>query len=362
MIYLLSRERSKDVTSKVLICWISVVVLWCICGAFRCDDYWDWKSLIQNVFAYGICIASFTFSNPTKLSLVLGFWFKHAWKYLIFIIPFMNEDGITKSLCPYMMLACFYPIIGSKYKRHVIVVLLIYLIFAIGARTDNLKLFFCVCLGVFSQCLRPYKRHSLIIKQTRIILLVMPFVFLILASSGVFNVFRFQDYLRLDETRFEEAQLADTRTNLYEEVIESVSSHNRVLVGETPAKGYESAWFARNFDQSDIMGINHYGWRGNTESSVLNVFMHFGLIGLFVYYLVFYYASYYGVYKSNNIFIPVISIFVAFRWAVGWIEDFTRFDLNMLMLWILIGMCFSKEFREMSNDEFKQWISKMLYK
>lgn len=360
IIYILYRERTKSKTPKSLALWISLVVVWCICGSFRCDDYWDWKSFIVNIMAYNVCIASLVFGNPDKFSYVLSFWFKYAWKYIFFLIPFISEDGVTKSLCPYMFLALLFPIITNKYKYHVLIVLILYLTLGIGARMDNIKFLFCILIGIMSQSKNLICNFKALAKKMRICFLIGPFIFFILAATGIFNVFNFKEYINLDENAYEESMIADTRTMLYEEVFESVSSHGRVLYGETPAKGYESAWFARNFDLSDIMGINHYGWRGNTESSVLNVFMHFGLIGIIVYFFVFSTASYYAIYKSNNKYLPILGAFVAFRFLVGWVEDFTRFDLNMLVLWMMIGMCHSSQFRDMSNEEFELWIQNKL--
>ena len=42
--------------------------------------------------------------------------------------------------------------------------------------------------------------------------------------------------------------------------------------------------------------------------------------------------------------------------AIAWIEDFSRFDLNYLFLWIFIGMCYSPVFRNMSNNDFRNWL------
>lgn len=360
LLYCLYKEKSYLDTPKVLRCWTVLILVNMVLGATRCSDYWDWRYFIQNIMAYYICFAALTFSYPEKVVAVFSFWFAHAWKYFIFLFPFLGEDGISKSMCPYMLLAIYYPLINRKYKLHVIVVLLVSVFLALGARTDILKLGFCLGLGWITQSSYFHSKLYAVSGSIRRILLILPFVFFGLAITGVFNVFRIQEEFGLESYTGKAGNdlMADTRTILYEEVILSVASHDRIIYGETPAKGYESAWFERNFD-NDALGVSHYGWRGNTESSVLNIFMHFGVIGLLLYFFVFVSATYYGVYRSNNIYIPILALFVAFRWIIGWIEDFTNFDLNMLILWIMIGMCFSPYFRNMSNDEFKHWISKL---
>ena len=37
---------------------------------------------------------------------------------------------------------------------------------------------------------------------------------------------------------------------------------------------------------------------------------------------IFWRASYLAITKSKNIFIPIIGIYIAFRWMFAWIEDF----------------------------------------
>ena len=73
-------------------------------------------------------------------------------------------------------------------------------------------------------------------------------------------------------------------------------------------------------------------------------------------FFVFYKATYLAVNKSNNIFIKIVGLYVAFRWMFAWVEDFSFFNLANLYLWISIGMCFSYSFRTMSNKELVYWL------
>ena len=45
---------------------------------------------------------------------------------------------------------------------------------------------------------------------------------------------------------------------------------------------------------------------------------------------------------------------------MGWIEDPTRFDMNMFLLWAMIGMCYSPLFREMTDADFDDWLSAVI--
>ena len=64
----------------------------------------------------------------------------------------------------------------------------------------------------------------------------------------------------------------------------------------------------------------------------------------------------------NNSYIKFLGVFVAFRWALGWIEDINLFFIQSIILWMLIAMCMSEKFRKMSDAEFRMWFLKCLPK
>lgn len=92
----------------------------------------------------------------------------------------------------------------------------------------------------------------------------------------------------------------------------------------------------------------------------LNTFTWCGLIGLILFSLIFFKASYLAVYKSKNIYISLLGCYVAFQWSYGWIENVQQLDILNITLWIMVGMCYSTDFRQMDNKEFKEWIRKLI--
>jgi hypothetical protein len=178
---------------------------------------------------------------------------------------------------------------------------------------------------------------------------------------GVFNVFKMDKYIKGEykisrSTKGEEKEeslTTDTRTFLYEEVLESAVKHNYSLLGRTPARGNDSASFGSFLADELNTGKME---RFSNEVSILNVFTWTGLVGVILYFFIFIKASYLAINKSNNIYVKIIGLYVAFRWTYAWVEDFSRFDLSYLFLWIMIGMCFSRAFRNMTDLELKLWV------
>lgn len=139
---------------------------------------------------------------------------------------------------------------------------------------------------------------------------------------------------------------ADTRTGLYENVIASAVLNEYIIQGRTPARGYDSTNFTVMFAD-----------RGASEVSIHNIFTYYGLIGTVLYFLIFYIASWRAIFQSRNRYIPILGIFVSFRWIYAWIEDFSVFDIGYVFLWVMIAMCMSSRFRYMSDGEFRYWLN-----
>jgi len=145
----------------------------------------------------------------------------------------------------------------------------------------------------------------------------------------------------------------DTRTFLYEEVISSAVYNQYVWQGRTPARGNDSEWFgAFNADELQTGKYERF----ENEACHLNVFTWLGLIGIILYSLIYLRSSFLAVYKSNNTLMKLLGVFIAFRWAYGWVEDFNRLDIMNISLWMMIAMGFSETFRQMNNEQFKKWI------
>lgn len=346
--------------------WLLIINIGVLRAALTIENYWDWKLLISNFMAFNLCIGAIAFANPDFTRKVLSFWYKYICWLLIPLFFFMSADGVGKFLSPYCFLILFYTILPNKQKKIVILVFLIIIFFATGARSDQIKFFICLTLSILTTWSIFKTGFYKLIKIIHGIFLITPIVLFILGVSGTFNIFNIQEELKLSQIDYTTKKgnqanvYEDTRTWIYKEEIESAINNNYVICGRTPARGFDSPWFS-NRENSENRGMSRAYEREHCEVSILNIFNYWGIIGILSYFIVFCTASYYAIYKSNNQYIPIIGLYVAFRWIFAWIEDFSQFDLNMTLLWMMIGICYSSQFRNMNNTEFKQWI-KSLFK
>jgi hypothetical protein len=328
-------------------------------GAFIAENYWEWKFLIAHGFFLLLPLIVYLANSFKSVSIIIKTWFQYGLILFIFFTPFLWGDAIGKFLIPISFLLLFFPVLNIKWKFIVIIFSVFAITFDITARSNVIKFtipFLISCLYYFNKII-----NIKILNIFRFFLLVLPFLLFFLGLIGIFNVFKIDEYFGEQKTKTvsvtgvksEENLTDDTRTFLYVEVIESALKHNYVLFGRTPARGNDTIVFADfNLDTFKTGKQERFA----NEVSILNIFTWLGIVGVILYFLIFIRSSYLAINDSNNIFIKLIGLNVSFRWAYGFVEDFSTFDLSNIFLWLMIGMCFSKTFRQMSNIQMKNWV------
>lgn len=328
-------------------------------GAFIAENYWEWKQLITGFLSLSLPLFVYAFVQPYILQKVLFVWIKIAIPFFIVFLPILSHGAYHFYLGPIFLLGCFIPILPPKWKIIIGGLLVTMLFIDWGARSQVIKsaVVLLIALGI-------YYRHWIsinILRTVHWICYAAPIMLLTLGISGTFNIF---EDLASNEGKYVERKIvdgkvvaedlsADTRTFLYQEVINSALKHHYVIWGRTPARGNDSMLFGKY--TAEELKTGKYE-RHSNEVCHPNVFTWLGLIGVILYSLIYLRSSYLAVYKSNNIYIKYLGCFIAFRWAYGWVEDFNSFDIANLSLWMIIAIGLSKYFRKMNNVEFRLWI------
>lgn len=341
--------------------FVYLFVLWTIIcilrGVFLINDYWSFKNLIGHsisLFIPSLC-AAFVFPEINKRLLY------PLLKYGILFFPIFyflcrNSDGPSRYLSFIYLYIILITVLPNKWKIIILLLSLISIFYDIEARSGGIRI-----LVAFAISILVYIKHITcrLIKFLHPIIMIVPFILLYLGCFGVFNIFKIKEYTT-HTTKKQESLLVDTRSFLYEEVILSSINNNYYIFGRTPTKGYDSKYFVIDRYFAKKNNIKNLNERGGCEVSILNIYNYLGIIGLLLYYLIFYTSSYLAIYKSNNMYIKLIGIFIIFRWLYGWVEDFNNFDINYIMIWFMIGMCYSVRFRKMNDYQFKKWINSTL--
>lgn len=196
------------------------------------------------------------------------------------------------------------------------------------------------------------------------ILCFTPVLFMALALTGQFNILNIGEEMgweyRVDDgSGGHKDYFADDRTGLFEEAIESAIDMDYVWCGHSLARGYKSHIFGKGIDR--LIGLSR-GERGTSEVCVINIFTYMGVIGLALFMILFLKAIHNAIWYSQSRYMKIIGLLVAFRWFYCWLEEYQRYDTNTLILFLMVGMCYSPYFLNMNDEDFKEFIDNMTVK
>jgi len=226
----------------------------------------------------------------------------------------------------------------------------------LGTRSSVIKYGMCLLILPVYSLINKVPRISLEI--LRKLLFVLPLFLFFLGVTGQFNVFRMDDYLGDGNgtmtTSSGENLKEDTRTGLYVEVLQTAQKYNTWWLGRTPARGNETELF------SDLALITGRTERLANEVGVLNIFTWTGLVGVFLYQMCFYRASWLALNRSSNRYMKWLGLIVAMRWCYSWVEDITMMHIGFVTLWLMIGMCYSDRLRAMTDEMIGDWFRSIL--
>jgi hypothetical protein len=355
--YYVASNAQNLIFVKFYLFWVFIC---CIRGIFEAENYWDYKSLIGTSFSLLLAISIFIFTNPRIIQSILSKWLYLALPLFFVVAFFLTTDSFGFYLIPISFFCLFLPFLTKKWRAGIVLIALFVIFVDLDARSNVIKFLVPFLLSFLF-----YFKRLVNFKFLKILFMTcfaLPFIFLFFGVTHVFNIFKIDEYIKGNYTekkiiagQVKEIDLkADTRTFLYNEVITSAIKNKYVLIGRTPARGNESEHFgSHSFEELKTGRYERYG----NEVSILNIFTWTGLIGIFLYFLVFLKAVYLAIYKSNNFFLKIIGLNVMFRWIYAWVEDFNRFDIMNIVLWMLIAMCYSEQFRNMSDLDFKSWLN-----
>jgi len=339
---------------------VAIYFVWMLIGVIRgcfvADNYWEVKQLISGSFCLSLPVFIYAFSIPYITQKTLQIWVRIALPAFGLFFFLMVADAYHFYLAPVFLLGCFVPVLPKKWKIILLLLLLLMLVCELDARSQMIKSFITLMMCMAYWLKKHYPEN--ILKWVHGLCYLVPIVILALALTDVYNPL--QTMAEEADERFEymteegEASLAtDSRTFIYEEVIASAVEHEYIWVGRTPARGNDS-WFFGAFNAEELKTGKYE--RHMNELCHPNVFTWLGLIGVALYSLMYFKSSRLALFKSNNLWMKLLGVYIAFRWAYGWIEDINELNIRNVALWMTIAMGFSEKFRQMTDEQMNSWI------
>ena len=146
-------------------------------------------------------------------------------------------------------------------------------------------------------------------------------------------------------------ETTDTRTFLYEEVIDDLKNSNSLWFGKGAMGKYHSAYFAQGVEGGDAAD------RINVEVGVLSMLLKGGIVNLVLNFILLLYAIYYA-FKSNNKFTEYLAILVLCHFLSLFIANIPQYSIFSFTIWIAIGGCLSVAVRKPSDKMIANTIRK----
>lgn len=329
-------------------------------GVLYANSADDWKLLVSDGILSMLFLPYVIICLASKESYWMYFlrFFKKYGFLLCFLllIPVGRHLGIydfAHYTSPIYIFILLMPYVNNKLKLMILGISLISFFNDIDVRSNLLNILVSYFL-MFSHYINRNIFYKFLI-FLRKSFLVLPILFFALGVSGVFNIFKTDQYLNLDSEQKE--FVVDSRTGIYTDVILQLYK-DKALVYGLGAYGRTETYLS-NVNNKSLEDAYREG-RPGTESGMLNFFQYAGIIGIIIYMLLFVKSSYLLMYKSNNWLAFILGCWLAFKALFSFIEDKIVFNPNILILFLVFGLAFNKRFRNLKDYELKDELKILL--
>lgn len=137
----------------------------------------------------------------------------------------------------------------------------------------------------------------------------------------------------------------DTRTFLYKELYADLEGNNQLFIGKGANGSYYSDYFSSAPEES--------AYRNNIEVGVLGMLLKGGFISVFLNLCLLIIAIFMAFFRANNTFVTAVGFILIAHTILLFIENYYSYSGYNYAIWFFIGVCLSKEIRQMNNSQIK---------
>ena len=232
--------------------------------------------------------------------------------------------------CGFILLTGVYHT-GKRRLWALFVIILTFILAIIRARRG--LMFMSANILLFSYIIYIYATRGHFIKRYFPLIII---VFLFLIGANVFDENK-AGALSLITERFNE----DTRTEVEEYFYLDMNKKDWII-----GRGIEGIYYCPT-------GVTGDGYREVIETDYLQIILKGGLISLGLLLLIVIPAIFKGLFYSKNILSKAAAIWILLWLLALYPQTVTTFSLNYLLVWISIGICYSKRIRNIPEDSVK---------
>ena len=327
----------------------------------------DWKVLISQTIIIYLVFPLMMFFGLNKKLIKKMFGTFYTYGVLIcFLFLFTDKPlgmlGFPHNCSPVILMLFFIPYASFRLRIVILSVISISFFSQITMRSNMLNILIALLILSTFYFKRIIKMR-LFIQAIRKILILIPFIFVTLGMTGVFNIFQIGEVIGKMEISTENGKkddlAVDSRTGIYLDVLLELHKEKAYIwglggSGKTDTHLTELTW-------GDFENIYKEGRRA-TESGMLNYAQYGGLLAVLIYLGLFIKGSYLAIHKSNNWFMVMLGIWIVYKGLFSFIEDRLMLNAFTPFLALSIGICFNQNLREMSDFEINEYIRSIFAK
>lgn len=240
-------------------------------------------------------------------------------------------------LMPIFFLILIIPIRKKWFGLLIFLISVGLVIISLTNRAGILRILMSYCILIVMFVVQTMKISKKLIKFVVFCLLLIPLLSLYFGLQGQ-SVFQF--VLGDTESYSQMNPYADTRTFLYYEVFQDLHANNAFLFGKGLNASYASEAFAT------------YS-RPVVEVGFLQMLLKTGIIGCILYFAVVLTAVSKALGRSKSYFMKSMGLLLTGYVIMFFVENIIAYNLLNIVIWIIIGMCYSVRMRELTDDEIR---------
>lgn len=354
IIFIYKKMQKLNIVRGIHLDWIGKTLLTLIalssffCLASISYDRLSIALLLTEVFSWSILLVSLMVTDITSVKHFLKAYF------VILVVSAVFSgfywDGFFTYDVPHVLTPLSLCLLISLYAPFKVRVFIISALFAgvlydYSVRSCLLTVIATVLIFIgYEFC--PKNLTSRFLGISRKILFILPFFFLAFAFIFNFNIFEAIENQDISTGAFTNGRKSeghlmntDSRTLVYVDVINASSNAQNVLLGHGPVIDLESYWMSN---------------RHSVEAGILNIYLRYGLLGCFLFFLILYKASFKGMYDSKNHLTQLASVYIAYKFLLMFMDD-PSFEGS---LFVALGICMSSSIRNLTDEEIKNSFNK----
>lgn len=242
-------------------------------------------------------------------------------------------------LIPLFYVIVTFPLQTPRDRIITFVITVVVLITSMTNRAGVLRIFISYASVIIYYIVLKIRVNKKIINVIVFLVLMIPFYLLFLGVKGK-DVFKMVLGENKEGGYRQENMRSDTRTFLYVDVFIDLQINKAFLFGKGINAGYAS---------DDFETYN----RTAVEVGFLQILLKTGIVGFILYMALIISAIFKALNHSENQFIKYLGMLLSGYVLMFFIENMIAFNMLNIIIWLIVGMCHSRDLRELNDEEIR---------